>query len=206
MRYLSFILCLLFVGTLSISEVSAQTDDNGQLVLSRKRAKHMRTWAKILDAESNDVILEGKIKRRTKGGFVVDISGIEAFLPEGQAGNISDATIESGEMVNLKLVKSDAKKDELIVSNEGVSGESHQYKQRAKLLKTWTHVMVTHKEGLMLNGKVKRRTKGGFVVDIDGIEAFLPEKQAGDVKIGQTARFKVTELDEATQKVNISLK
>jgi len=56
-------------------------DRDGQLILSRKRAKHMRTWEKILKAETEDVILEGLIKRRTKGGFVVDIDGIEAFLP-----------------------------------------------------------------------------------------------------------------------------
>jgi ribosomal protein S1 len=56
-------------------------DQSGQLILSRKRAKHMRTWEKILRAESEDVILEGLVKRRTKGGFVVDIDGIEAFCP-----------------------------------------------------------------------------------------------------------------------------
>ena len=56
-------------------------ETSGQLLLSRKRAKHMRTWEKILKAETEDVILEGLIKRRTKGGFVVDIDGIEAFLP-----------------------------------------------------------------------------------------------------------------------------
>jgi ribosomal protein S1 len=54
---------------------------NGQLLLSRKRAKHMRTWEKILKAETEDVILEGLIKRRTKSGFVVDIDGIESFCP-----------------------------------------------------------------------------------------------------------------------------
>lgn len=56
-------------------------DRDGQLILSRKRAKHMRTWEKILKAEDEDVIVEGRIKRRTKGGFVVDIDGIEAFCP-----------------------------------------------------------------------------------------------------------------------------
>lgn len=56
-------------------------DQDGQLIISRKRAKHMRTWEKILRAESEDVILEGRIRRRTKGGFVVDIDGIEAFCP-----------------------------------------------------------------------------------------------------------------------------
>jgi small subunit ribosomal protein S1 len=56
-------------------------DVDGQLIISRKRAKHMRTWEKILKAETEDVIIEGKVVLKTKGGFVVDIDGIEAFLP-----------------------------------------------------------------------------------------------------------------------------
>lgn len=90
-------------------------DRNGQLLLSRKRAKHMRTWEKILKAETEDVILEGLIKRRTKGGFVVDIDGIEAFLP----GLIVAAkeNYVKGNAVKCRIVYSEPQENALILGS-----------------------------------------------------------------------------------------
>src|SRR5690606_11181846 len=64
--------------------VEAQEDANGQLVLSRKRAKTQKSWEAINEALENDTIIDGYVKSRTKGGLIVDIKGVEAFLPGSQ--------------------------------------------------------------------------------------------------------------------------
>jgi small subunit ribosomal protein S1 len=90
-------------------------DQDGQLIISRKRAKHMRTWEKILKVETEDVILEGLIKRRTKRGFVVDVDGIEAFLP-----GIIVAPNENyvkGNSVKFRIVYSEPQKNALILGS-----------------------------------------------------------------------------------------
>lgn len=94
-------------------------DRDGQLIISRKRAKHMRTWAKILKAEDEDVILEGLIKRRTKGGFVVDIDGIEAFLP----GLIvaANENYVKGNAVKCRIVHSEPQKNALILGSATIA-------------------------------------------------------------------------------------
>ena len=90
-------------------------DRSGQLLLSRKRAKHMRTWEKILNAETEDVIVEALIKRRTKGGFVVDIDGIEAFLP----GLIvaANENYVKGNAVKCRIIYSEPLKNALILGS-----------------------------------------------------------------------------------------
>jgi hypothetical protein len=90
-------------------------DVDGQLILSRKRAKHMRTWEKILKAEDEDVILEGRIKRRTKGGFVVDIDGIEAFCPAMTLSADERSTKEKA--IKLRIVHTEPLQNTLILGS-----------------------------------------------------------------------------------------
>jgi ribosomal protein S1 len=114
-----------------VSYLEEVEDQDGQLVLSRKRAKHMRTWSKILKAEEEDIILEGLIKRRTKGGFVVEIDGIEAFLPGSNLVNPTKEPIEETKD-SFVILKTDPAKNALIVGSSRLPKEE---------LEVWTSLL-----------------------------------------------------------------
>ena len=97
----------LAVGDVVDVFVESQEDANGQLVLSRKRAKTQKSWEAINEALENDAIINGFVKSRTKGGLIVDIKGVEAFLPGSQIDikPIRDYDIYVGKTMEFKVVK-----------------------------------------------------------------------------------------------------
>lgn len=99
-----------------------QDADSKALIPSRKRAKHLKTWSTILRAEEEDTVLEGLIKRRTKGGFVVEIDGIEAFLPGGKILNPTKEPIEEtrGSFV---ILRTEPAKNTLVIANSQLPKE-----------------------------------------------------------------------------------
>lgn len=167
-------------------------DQHGQLVLSRKRAKHMRTWEKILNAETQDVILEGLIKRRTKGGFVVDIDGIEAFLPGSQIDvkPVRDFDAYVGKVMDFKVVKINHPFENVVISHK-VLIEKDLEEQRQEILKNL-------EKGQVLEGTVKNMTHFGVFIDLGGVDGLL---HITDISWGRIQHpEEVLELD---QKVNI---
>jgi len=167
-------------------------DKNGQLVLSRKRAKHMRTWNMILNAEEEDVILEGLIKRRTKGGFVVDIAGIEAFLPGSQIDvkPVRDFDAFVGKVMDFKVVKINHQFNNVVVSHK-VLIEKDLEKQRQEILKNL-------EKGQVLEGTVKNMTNFGVFIDLGGVDGLL---HITDISWGRINHpEEVLQLD---QKINI---
>src|SRR5690606_27663943 len=97
----------LAVGDVVDVFVESQEDANGQLVLSRKRAKTQKSWEAINEALENDAIINGFVKSRTKGGLIVDIKGVEAFLPGSQIDikPIRDYDVYVGKTMEFKVVK-----------------------------------------------------------------------------------------------------
>lgn len=167
-------------------------DKNGQLILSRKRAKHIRTWAKILNAEEEDVILEGLIKRRTKGGFVVDIDGIEAFLPGSQIDvkPVRDFDAYVGKTMDFKVVKINHPFENVVISHK-ILIEKDLEKQRQEILKNL-------EVGQVLEGTVKNMTHFGVFIDLGGVDGLL---HITDISWGRINHpEEVLDLD---QKVNI---
>lgn len=167
-------------------------DKNGQLILSRKRAKHMRTWAKILEAEHGDIVLEGHIKRRTKGGFVVDIEGIEAFLPGSQIDvkPVRDFDAYVGKVMDFKVVKINHPFENVVISHK-VLIEKDLEKQRQEILKNL-------ERGQVLEGTVKNMTNFGVFIDLGGVDGLL---HITDISWGRINHpEEVLELD---QKINI---
>lgn len=102
----------------AVSYLETVEDMNGQLILSRKRAKHMRTWEKILKAEDDDVILEGIIKRKTKTGFVVDIDGIESILPSLLL--VRDEKWTKGNILKVNIMHTEPLKGTLVVRSSAM--------------------------------------------------------------------------------------
>lgn len=100
--------------------VEAPEDANGQLILSRKRAKTQRSWESINEALDNDRIINGFVKSRTKGGLIVDIMGVEAFLPGSQIDikPIRDYDIYVGKTMEFKVVKINHEFKNVVVSHK----------------------------------------------------------------------------------------
>jgi small subunit ribosomal protein S1 len=147
--------------------VESQEDPNGQIILSRKKAKAVRAWEAIEAAHANDTIIEGIIKRRTKGGLIADIFGIEAFLPGSQIDvkPIRDFDIFVGKKMELKVVKINYANDNVVVSHK-VLIEKDLEKQRQEILHNLDR-------GQVLEGVVKNITNFGVFVDLGGVDGLL---------------------------------
>ena len=115
--------------------IEDQEDKNGQLILSRKKAKIVKAWDNINEALEKDLIIDGFVKRRTKGGLIVDIFGIEAFLPGSQIDvkPIRDFDIFVGKKMEVKVVKINNTNDNVVVSHK-VLIEKDIEKQKAEII------------------------------------------------------------------------
>ena len=184
-------------------------DKDGQLILSRKRAKHMRTWAKILRAETEDIILQGLIKRRTKGGFVVDIDGIEAFLPGSQIDvkPVRDFDAYVGKTMDFKVVKINHPFENVVISHK-VLIEKDLEEQRQEILKNL-------EKGQVLEGTVKNMTHFGVFIDLGGVDGLLhitdiswgrinhPEEV---LELDQKVNVVVLEFDDEKKRISLGMK
>ena len=147
--------------------IEEQENALGQLVLSRKKAKMVRAWADIESALENDSVIEGLVKRRTKGGLIVDIYSVEAFLPGSQIDvkPIRDFDIYVGKKMEVKVVKINHANDNVVVSHK-VLIEKDLEKQRAEILNNL-------EKGQVLEGVIKNMTNFGVFIDLGGVDGLL---------------------------------
>ncbi len=147
--------------------VEDQEDANGQLILSRRKAKIVKAWDNIQSALDNDSIIEGMVKRRTKGGLIVDIFGVEAFLPGSQIDvkPIRDFDIFVGKKMEVKVVKINYTNDNVVVSHK-VLIEKDIEKQKAEILNNL-------EKGQVLEGVIKNMTNFGVFIDLGGVDGLL---------------------------------
>ena len=147
--------------------IEEQENALGQLVLSRKKAKMVRAWADIEAALENDSVIEGLVKRRTKGGLIVDIYSVEAFLPGSQIDvkPIRDFDIYVGKKMEVKVVKINHANDNVVVSHK-VLIEKDLEKQRAEILNNL-------EKGQVLEGVIKNMTNFGVFIDLGGVDGLL---------------------------------
>ncbi|RZS94570.1 30S ribosomal protein S1 [Cecembia calidifontis] len=150
-------------------EVFIEEQENalGQLVLSRKKARMVRAWSDIEDALANDKVIEGLVKRRTKGGLIVDIYGVEAFLPGSQIDvkPIRDFDVYVGKKMEVKVVKINHTNDNVVVSHK-VLIEKDLEKQKAEILNNL-------EKGQVLEGVIKNMTNFGVFIDLGGVDGLL---------------------------------
>ena len=147
--------------------IEEQENSLGQLVLSRKKAKMVRAWTDIESALENDSVIEGLVKRRTKGGLIVDIYGVEAFLPGSQIDvkPIRDFDIYVGKKMEVKVVKINHANDNVVVSHK-ILIEKDLEKQRAEILNNL-------EKGQVLEGVIKNMTNFGVFIDLGGVDGLL---------------------------------
>ena len=172
--------------------VESQEDKNGQLELSHKKARLQKSWDNINKAMEGDEIIQGYIKSRTKGGMIVDVFGIEAFLPGSQIDvhPIRDYDIFVGKTMEFKVVKIHQEFRNVVVSHKALI-EAELEAQRKEI--------ISHLEkGQILEGAVKNITTYGVFVDLGGDDGLI---HITDLSWGRVSDpHEVVELD---QKINV---
>ena len=172
--------------------IENQEDKKGQLILSHKKARAARSWDRVNEALANDEIIKGFIKCRTKGGMIVDVFGIEAFLPGSQIDvkPIRDYDIFVGKTMEFKVVKINEEFKNVVVSHKAlIEAELEQQKRE---------IISKLEKGQVLEGTVKNITSYGVFIDLGGVDGLI---HITDLSWGRVSHpSEVVELD---QKINV---
>ncbi len=147
--------------------VESAEDRKGQLILSHKKARALKSWDRVNEAFNNDEIVKGFIKTRTKGGMIVDVFGIEAFLPGSQIDikPIRDYDAYVNQTMDFKIVKINQEFRNVVVSHKALL-EAEQEARRAELISKL-------EKGQILEGTVKNITNYGVFVDLGGVDGLI---------------------------------
>ncbi|MBO7479162.1 MAG: S1 RNA-binding domain-containing protein, partial [Bacteroidales bacterium] len=142
-------------------------DKKGQLILSHKRARSLRSWDRVNEAFEKDEIVKGYIKCRTKGGMIVDVFGIEAFLPGSQIDvkPIRDYDVFVNKTMDFKIVKINNEYRNVVVSHKALI-EAELEAQKAEIISKL-------EKGQILEGVVKNITSYGVFVDLGGVDGLI---------------------------------
>ena len=184
-------------------------DREGQLVLSRRKADTLRAWQNIDEAHRTSRIIEGFIKRRIKGGMVVDVFGIDAFLPGSQIDvrPVRDFDAYVGKTMEFMVVKLNMSSENVVVSHRAIV-EFDLEDQRKEILSTM-------EPGQILEGHVKNITDFGVFIDLGGVDGLLHitdlswgrvEHPSEIVKLDQRLNVVVLEFDQNTKRISLGLK
>ncbi len=140
---------------------------DGQLILSHKKAKSLKSWERVNVAFAKDEIVKGYIKCRTKGGMIVDVFGIEAFLPGSQIDvkPIRDYDIYVGKTMEFKVVKINEEFKNVVVSHKALI--------EAELEEQKKHIISKLEKGQVLEGTVKNITSYGVFIDLGGVDGLI---------------------------------
>ncbi len=189
--------------------VESQEDKKGQLVLSHKKARALRSWDRVNAALEKDEIIKGYIKCRTKGGMIVDVFGIEAFLPGSQIDvkPIRDYDIYVGKTMEFKVVKINHEFKNVVVSHKAlIEAELEQQKKE---------IISKLEKGQVLEGTVKNITSYGVFIDLGGVDGLIhitdlswgrvnhPEEI---VQLDQKLNVVILDFDDAKKRIALGLK
>ena len=189
--------------------VESAEDKNGQLALSHKKARQLKSWDRVNEAMDNDEIIKGYIKCRTKGGMIVDVFGIEAFLPGSQIDvkPIRDYDMYVDKTMEFKVVKINQEFRNVVVSHKAlIEAELEAQKQV---------IMSKLEKGQILEGTVKNITSYGVFVDLGGVDGLIhitdlswgrvnhPEEI---VSLDQKIQVVILDFDDAKKRIALGLK
>ena len=147
--------------------IESQEDKGGQLILSHKKARGLRSWERVNQALANDEIIQGQVKCRTKGGLIADVFGIEAFLPGSQIDvkPIRDYDVYVGKTMEFKVVKINNEFKNVVVSHKAlIEAELEQQKK---------DIISKLEKGQILEGIVKNITSYGVFIDLGGVDGLV---------------------------------
>ena len=172
--------------------VEIQEDKNGQLVLSHKKARSLKSWDRVNESLEKDEIINGYIKCRTKGGMIVDVFGIEAFLPGSQIDvkPIRDYDVYVGKTMEFKVVKINNEYKNVVVSHKALI--------EAELEQQKIEIIAKLEKGQVLEGTVKNITSYGVFIDLGGVDGLI---HITDLSWGRVNHPE--EIVELDQKLNV---
>lgn len=184
-------------------------DEDGNLVLSKKRADFLKVWSRVLKAYENDEVIQGKILKRIKGGMVVDLMGIEAFLPGSQIDirPVRDFDAFVGQTMDFKIVKVNIPTENIVVSHKVLIEETISDQRKEILDKL--------EKGQILEGIVKAITDFGVFVDLGGVDGLIHitdlswgriNHPSEVVKLDEKIKVVVTDFDKEKKRISLSLK
>lgn len=184
-------------------------NQDGQMVLSKQKADFMKVWDKIKDIHDNNLPVEGKLVRRIKGGIVVDLLGVEAFLPGSQIDirQVKNFDQFIGETFRLKIIKINKTRRNIVVSRRVMLEE-----ERAKMRET---VLADLEIGQVREGTVKNITDFGAFIDLGGVDGLLHitdmswgriNHPSELVSIGDRINVKVLNFEEGKTRISLGLK
>ena len=184
-------------------------DKKGQLILSHRKARAVRSWDRVNEAMEKDEIIKGFIKCRTKGGMIVDVFGIEAFLPGSQIDvrPIRDYDMFVGKTMEFKVVKINQEFKNVVVSHKAlIEAELEQQKRE---------IIAKLEKGQVLEGTVKNITSYGVFIDLGGVDGLIhitdlswgrvshPEEV---VQLDQKLNVVILDFDDEKKRIALGLK
>ena len=197
------------VGDMVEIYVENQEDANGQMILSHKKARILKSWDRINEAFEKDEIINGYVKSRTKGGLIVDVFGIEAFLPGSQIDvkPIRDYDVFVDKTMEFKVVKINQEYKNVVVSHKALI-EDELEAQKAEII-------AKLEKGQVLEGTVKNITSYGVFIDLGGVDGLVhitdlswgrishPEEV---VELDQKLKVVILDFDENKKRIALGLK
>ncbi len=189
--------------------IESQEDKKGQLILSHKKARTARSWDRVNSALENDEIIKGFVKCRTKGGMIVDVFGIEAFLPGSQIDvkPIRDYDVFVNKTMEFKVVKINQEFKNVVVSHKAlIEAELEQQKKE---------IISKLEKGQVLEGTVKNITSYGVFIDLGGVDGLIhitdlswgrvshPEEV---VSLDQKLNVVILDFDDEKKRIALGLK
>ena len=189
--------------------IENQEDKKGQLILSHRKARAARSWDRINEALEKDEVIKGYIKCRTKGGMIVDVFGVEAFLPGSQIDvkPIRDYDIFVGKTMEFKVVKINQEFKNVVVSHKAlIEAELEQQKRE---------IIAKLEKGQVLEGSVKNITSYGVFIDLGGVDGLIhitdlswgrvshPEEV---VQLDQKLNVVILDFDDEKKRIALGLK
>ncbi len=189
--------------------VEQQEDGRGQLVLSRRKAKLLRAWERIVDSYENGTVISGTVISKTKGGLIVDCSGLETFLPGSQIDikPIIDYDAYVGKTMEFKVVKINEVIKNAVVSHKALI-ESDLAEQREAII-------ASLEKGQVLEGLVKNITDFGAFLDLGGVDGllYITDISWGRInhpnevlQLNQKINVVVLDFDENKKRISLGLK
>ncbi len=189
--------------------VESQEDTGGQLILSHRKARILKSWERVNEAYDKDEVINGYVKSRTKGGLIVDVFGIESFLPGSQIDvkPIRDYDIFVGKTMEFKVVKINHEYKNVVVSHKALI-EAELEQQKAE-------IMAKLEKGQVLEGTVKNITSYGVFVDLGGVDGLIhitdlswgrinhPEEI---VQLDEKIKVVILDFDDAKKRIALGLK
>lgn len=181
-------------------------DENGKFNLSYKKVHLAHTWAELAKIKEADETISVSITQVVKGGLIVDVSGVQGFIPQGQL-CARETICNVGDKIDVKILTLDKAQNNLILSNRKVF--------ETNMAETRKNVFAQIEVGQIVKGEVVRITDFGAFVNIGGVDCLLPlsqiswkwvEHPTDLLKVGQEINVEIIDVDHAKQRISLSLK